>query len=291
MNRFRFSLLTALLAPMLLIAGVLRIVARGANWQICNGITIWFHRTLCAALGVRVRVLGEFPRTPQTLIAANHVSWLDIPVLGGLQSVTFLAKKEVGGHWLGRVLVNLQGVIFVDRKRRRSIPGVNREISAKLAGKAPIVLFAEATTGDGNRLLRFRSSHFEALRAVGDGDEPVLVQPLFITYIARNGLPLGREGQPLAAWYGDMTFMSHLFRFLRDGPFDCEVALAKPIRFFRTSNRKEVALRAQTSVRELAVRQRRTRFQPRGPVAPPEWRPSPERACFDRIWPPTEMCD
>ena len=261
-NNLRFAVAMTALAPVLLVGGAVRYLALRARCGMGAGVTVLFHKILCAALGVRVRAFGHLPRARTALIAANHVSWLDIPVLGSLQPVAFLAKKEVGRHWLGRALVGLQGGVFIDRRRRRCIPTVNRQIAQTLAGGGPVALFAEATTGDGNRLLRCRSSHFEALReAPGGSDYNSLVQPVFIDYISRNGLPLGRVGQPLVAWYGDMTFAGHLWRFLRDGPFDCEISFGEPIPFLKTSNRKEIALQAQGSVRELAERQRRHRLR------------------------------
>ena len=276
MNKLRFGVLMATLAPVLLIGGAWRYLAHRAGWRPGAGVTVLFHKILCAAIGVRVcvRVDGALPAARTALIVANHVSWLDIPILGSLRPIAFLAKQEVGHHWLGRVVAGLQGVVFVDRQKRRCIPRVNREIATVLTSGAPLALFAEATTGDGNRLLRFRSSHFEALRdTLGGARNQALVQPAFIAYISRNGLSLGRAGQPLVAWYGDMPFASHFWRLLRDGPFDCEITFGEPIPFFRTSNRKEIALRAQTSVRELAAGQRRNRLQAQGRFAPAQATP------------------
>ena len=252
MNRLRFTLLMMILAPVLLIGAALRVLARGANWRCDAGVSVLFHKILCAALGVRVAVRGRLAG-PAALIAANHVSWLDIPVLGSLLPLAFLAKSEVGQARLTRGIAELQGVVFVDRRQRRCIPEVNRQIARTLRDGVALVLFAEATTGDGNRLLRFRSSHFEALRETLDaGASRALVQPVHIAYLRRAGVPLGRVGQPLVAWYGDMTFADHLWRLLRDGPFDCEITFGEPILFFRMSGRKEIASQAHASVRQLA---------------------------------------
>ena len=276
MNRLRFAVLVAALAPVLLIGGLLRLATRQTNWRVDGGVTVLFHKILCAALGLRVRVSGRLA-SPGALIAANHVSWLDIPALGALQPVAFLAKSELGRRWPGRTLARLQGVVFVERRRRRCIPMVNREIARILARGAPLALFAEATTGDGNRLLRFRSSHFEALRGALDaGQAEAVVQPAHIAYVSRNGLPIGRVGQPVVAWYGDMTFAPHLWRLVRDGPFDCEITFGEPIRFFRMSNRKEIAALAQAGVRKLATGRRSHGLQQASePVGPARFAAAP----------------
>ena len=136
-----------------------------------KGFRCCFQRLLCAGLAVRVRRHGTFSSAPKQLIVANHVSWLDIPVLGSLEPMSFLAKKEIGDHPVGRELVAMQGVVYVDRRRRSCIPAVNARMVETMRAGSPVVLFAEATTGDGNRLLRFRSSHFEAIRLAACGGQ------------------------------------------------------------------------------------------------------------------------
>jgi 1-acyl-sn-glycerol-3-phosphate acyltransferase len=275
MMKLRFGILMIALAPLLLIGGALRYLALCADWRLEAGVTTLFHKILCAALGVRVRVAGEFAPSGAALVVANHVSWLDIPALASIRPIAFLAKKEVGRHGLAREIVKLQGIVFVDRRRKRDIPEVNRAIAQKLSSGTPVALFAEATTRDGARLSRFRSSHFEALRgAMSERTGYAMVQPVFIAYRRRNGIPLGRTGQPTVAWYGDMTFASHFWRILRDGPFECEIAFGEPIRFQSSSNRKEIALRTENIVRELAAGRRRNRLELH---AGPAWVHAPAR--------------
>jgi 1-acyl-sn-glycerol-3-phosphate acyltransferase len=180
-------------------------------------------------------------------------------VLGAVGPTEFLAKKEVGEGFFSRFLVGLQGAVYVDRGRRRKIPAVNAEIAKRMRSGAAVVLFAEATTNDGNRLLRFRSSHFEASRIALGEEEPrqsSIIQPLFIAYSRRNGLPLGRAERPFVAWYGDMRFFNHLWRFLLAGRIDCDVYCGAPIPVFRHEDRKELARRTERAVRALAERAR-----------------------------------
>ena len=111
------------------------------------------------------------------------------------------------------------------------------------AGAEPVLLFAEATTGDGNRLLRFRSSHFEAARqaAKSAAGGQTLVQPVYLAYSRLAGMPLLRRERPLVAWYGDMTFLPHLQRFLAAGRLRCDVYFAAPIPVAAELGRKPLA--------------------------------------------------
>jgi len=190
--------LTALLAAF----GPPRRIAQAFRWRSVRGAPVLFHRLLCAGLGVRVRRHGALSGEPIQPIVANHISWLDIPVLGSLGAVSFLAKKEIGDHLVGRELAALQGIVYVDRGRRSRLPSVNDEVAKTMREGSPLALFAEATTGDGNRLMRFRSSHFEAVPEAARGPRAgqAVIQPIYLDYFQLAGLPLARCDRPRVAW-------------------------------------------------------------------------------------------
>ena len=98
------------------------------------------------------------------LLVANHTSWLDIPVLSAVAPVSFVAKKEVGGWPFVSSLARLQRSVFVDRARRTAVGETAGEILARLAQGDTIVLFAEGTSSDGNRVLPFMTSLFAAAK-------------------------------------------------------------------------------------------------------------------------------
>jgi 1-acyl-sn-glycerol-3-phosphate acyltransferase len=247
-------------ALFLLIFGPARRFAQASGWRVGRTLPVAFHRLLCFTLDARLRRHGTPSLAARRLIVANHVSWLDIPLLGAIEPMTFLAKKEVGGSFLGRQVALLQGVVFVDRQRKRSIPEVNADMVRALRAREPVLLFAEATTGDGNRLLRFRSSHFEAIRRAradcwsGSGDS--VVQPVFLHYSGIAGLPVARTDRPIVAWYGEMTFLPHLWRLLRAGGVICEVFYGDPIPILASSDRKALSRATERAVRRLAERAR-----------------------------------
>ncbi|HZZ60474.1 MAG TPA: lysophospholipid acyltransferase family protein [Roseiarcus sp.] len=251
------SLIVAL-AAFVIAFGLARRVAQRFELRLGRDIPVYFQRILCAGLGVKVRRHGNMTSSPKRLIVANHVSWLDIPVLGSLGPMSFLAKKEIGDHPFGRELVAMQGAVYVDRRRRSAIPAVNARIVEAMRAGAAVVLFPEATTGDGNRLLRFRSSHFEAVRlaACSDDDGAAVIQPIYIDYSRIAGLPVARWQRPRIAWYGDMAFLPHFLRYSRCGGVTCDVYCGQPIRILPDSDRKTAARLAEAAVRELASRAR-----------------------------------
>lgn len=218
-----------------------------------------FHQLICWGLNLRVRVHGP-AFFPSTLIVSNHLSWLDIPALATIWPMVFVAKSEVGGNFFGNALARIQGVVFVERRRLKSILRVNDEIGAALARGACVALFAEATTGDGNRLLRFRSSHFEPLVVAGAPAgvrSPKRVQPVFLRYSRLAGLPIGRAQMPVAAWYGNMTFLPHLRRYLSFAGIQCEIFIGQSFDISEQADRKLLAEISHSAVRALALAAKR----------------------------------
>ncbi len=219
----------------------------------------WYHRQVCRVLGVRKRVFGQPPagREPG-LIVANHVSWLDIPVIGAQAPVSFVAKSDIAG-WPGiGLLAKLQRTIFIDRARRAATADIAGEMGRRLNGGDRVVLFAEGTTGDGSRILPFRSSLLGAVReAIGSSEDreirEIVVHPLAVLYVGRHGLPGGRAERARLAWYGDTELAPHLFEILNGGPVDVVLVWGEPIRMGRAHSRKEATRLAEQAVRRAAA--------------------------------------
>lgn len=212
-----------------------------------------FHRLVCRCLGVRRTVRGAPPpRGESGLIVANHVSWLDISVIGAERPLCFVAKAEVAGWPVIGFLAKLQRTLFIDRTRRSATAGMTAEMGKRLADGQSVVLFAEGTTGDGTRILPLRSALLgavhEALGLNGDGGD-VTVYPLTITYTGFHGLAGGRLERSALAWYGDTELAPHLKAMLDAGAIDAELAWGAPIRMGHGTSRKEATRLAETAIR------------------------------------------
>ncbi len=219
-------------------------------------LPVLYHRLVCALLGVRVNTLGAISRERPLMIAANHASWLDICVIGSIAPVSFVAKSEVAGWPVIGTLARLQRTVFVDRERRSRTGRTSREIGSRLAAGDVIVLFAEGTSTDGNRVLPFRSALMGAAHELAreDGAVPRIdVQPAAIAYTRLNGLPMGRQHRRVVAWHGDLELPGHLWRLLKAGTVNVTVSFAMPIPLERPADRKAVAAAAEVEVRRMAL--------------------------------------
>ena len=196
----------------------------------------FYHRHCCRILGLRVRQIGGPSGARPVLFAANHISYLDITVFGSLLPASFIAKSEVAGWPLFGWLAQLQRSVFVDR-RVRSTALQRDDIARRLAAGDALILFPEGTSGDGNRLLPFKS----ALFGVADAVPGVIVQPVSIAYTRLDGMPIGRALRPLFAWYGTMTMAPHLWRVVGLGTVEIVVEFHPPTTLAACGSRKALA--------------------------------------------------
>ena len=208
----------------------------------------WYHAQCARLFGLDIRVTGTPVPTSPTLVVANHVSYLDIVVFSALAEVSFVAKTEIASWAFFGWLARLQRTVFVERRAR----AVGREAGAlqlRLAQGGNVVLFAEGTTGDGNRAQRFKSALFAAAAPV-EGGPPVAVQPVTIAYTRLDGMPLCRALRPAVAWYGDMELLPHLWAFIGLGRVGVEVIFHAPTSLADAGSRKRLALHCERAIAE-----------------------------------------
>jgi lyso-ornithine lipid O-acyltransferase len=208
----------------------------GAPWT--ASFPRFYHRQCCRILGLRVRRIGRPTEARPVLFAANHISYLDITVFGSLIAGSFIAKTEVASWPLFGWLARLQRSVFINRQVR-SAAEHRDTIAARLAANEALILFPEGTSGDGNRVLPFKSALFSVAnhRAAG----PVTVQPVSIAYTRLDGMPIGRRLRPLFAWYGSMALAPHLWKVLGLGTVEVVVQFHPPTTLAECGSRKALA--------------------------------------------------
>jgi 1-acyl-sn-glycerol-3-phosphate acyltransferase len=258
-----FALLTLPLMP---VQALLVRIAPGRAGSFAH----WYHKQVCRLLGIRLRIEGRLANDQAVLLIANHTSWLDIPVISAVVPVSFVAKLEVANWPFVSSLARLQRSIFVDRTRRRSVDDTARQMIARLNAGDKLVLFAEGTSSDGNRVLPFKTSLFAAAKpprgriAAAPG---TVVQTLAIVYTHLHGVPLGRADRPMVGWYGDMVMGSHAWELLKAGPLDVSVRLGPPVPLESFADRKALARQSEAELRQNVIRLLRGQTVP-APSAP-----------------------
>lgn len=212
-------------------------------------VPFWYHNIVCKLLGIRVHVSGAPIAPGPVLLVSNHISWLDIPVLGSIAPLSFVAKNEVATWPFVSVLAKLQRTVFIDRTRRASVAETRSQILERLTAKERVILFAEGTSSDGNQVLPFKSSLFAAIEPSEHNGNGYLLQTVAIVYTRVHGLPMNRQQRPAVAWYGDMDMLSHAWGVLKAGPLDVQVRLGEPVAMAEVGDRKKLAIHAYERVR------------------------------------------
>ena len=215
-----------------------QIIAVALDLRLCEHIPVVYHRGLCWLFGLdRVRI-GRINRSRPTLFVVNHCSYFDIPVLASLLRASFVAKIEVRSWPLLGLLARLQNTIFV--ARRVAATRTSRDvIAARLRAGHNLILFPEGTTSDGNRVLPFFSGLMAIAGAPLRGTD-LMVQPVTISYVRENGIPIGYARRSRFSWYGDMALARHFWQAMRGGRLRVEVRFHPPIAARAFSDRKQL---------------------------------------------------
>ena len=131
---------------------------------------------MVACLGIRLVMRGQPVATGPVLLAANHISWLDITSLHAARHCRFVSKADVK-HWplIGRLATGA-GTLFIERESRRDAMRVVHHMAERLGAGDVLAIFPEGTTSDGVSLRPFHANLFQAAIAAEAPVQPVALQ-------------------------------------------------------------------------------------------------------------------
>lgn len=234
----RLTLFLSFLVAIALLAGALRLADLVIRRRVNR--TPWAQRCFRGAtncLGLRICCHGE-PSAAPTLYVSNHISWCDIPALGGALPATFLSKSEVG-HWpLIGWLARQAGTVFIKRGSGKAADIVS-QLAVLLEQGQSVMVYPEGTTTSGLTVLPF---HGRLLKAAQQAGAPI--QPVSIVY-RRNGEP-----DHLAPFINDDDFLGHLGRLLSKSPPTVDILLHQPVLVSGHENPSDLATKLRATVLE-----------------------------------------
>ncbi len=227
-----------------------------------------YHRIVCRVLGVELETMGAVSPMEPTLFVANHVSYLDIEVLSAaIPSCCFVAKREVAGWPLFGWLARLQRTVFIER-RSNGVAEERDGLARRLDEGESLVLFAEGTSGDGNRVKPFKSSLLSVAERAVHG-RPLVIQPVSVAYTRLDGMPIGRQWRPYFAWYGAMDLAPHLWSVLGLGRLTATLIFHPPVTLAEAGSRKALAAHCQRVIGAGLEAANSGRMRDRLPGIPP----------------------
>jgi len=209
-------------------------------------LPVLFHKMLLWLLSLEVDIEGVTDQSKKSnLFISNHLSYLDIPILGSKFPMRFVAKSEVQSWPIFGFLAKKARSIFIRRNKTDSFNQKNKILDVLSSGDK-VFIFPEGTTSDGNRVLEFKSSSFSSVE-----NKNFTIQPIVIVYSDLNGIPINRWLRPTIAWYGDMHLKPHLYKFLRFKSIKVKLIYLKPINTYNFRNRKDLSRYLEDKIRKV----------------------------------------
>lgn len=221
-------------AAILLVAAPLARPGRRPAWL--PRTVRWWHGRLARALGLELRTAGTL--VPGCLLVCNHISWLDVAVLGAQGPVAFLSKSEVRDWPLAGWMAARAGTLFIARGGHQ-VGALAVEIAGRIAQGETIVVFPEGTTSRGVGVRRFHPRLFAVAEQPG-----LKVQPA--------ALRLRRRGESVpdtsVAFVDDQSLIANLWQVLRHPGLVAELHLLPPGERGNGDDRRALAARTRSAI-------------------------------------------
>ncbi len=161
-----------------------------------------WHRCVVWICGIRCEYSGSSVE-PDALLVSNHISWLDISILGSVTETVFLANAEIKRWPIVGYMVARAGTLFIARGK-----GSNQAIgliSDALNSGQSVLVFPEAKTTDGLGVCKFHPRLFQgAINAKGK------VQPISLTYLQSDG-----SFTSVASYVGNLNFLDSMWNTVK----------------------------------------------------------------------------
>jgi 1-acyl-sn-glycerol-3-phosphate acyltransferase len=148
------------------------------------------------------------------LLAANHISWLDIIVMHAARHCRFISKDDIARWPVVGTLATAAGTLYIQRESRRDALRVVHQMAECLQNDEVLAVFPEGTTGDGTTVLPFHANLFQAAIAT---NAPVM--PIGLKFVDAAS----KEPSFAPCYVGDDTLIGSVWRTLCADPIEAVV--------------------------------------------------------------------
>jgi len=145
--------------------------------RVLNGVAIW-GKGLSWIMGIRIHQLNKRTGPMGDLIVANHMGFLDIPVMSTFFPAVYILKEEASKpFYFGPALVK-QGHVFVDRNDKKSGRRSLINLMKVLKEGDRIIVFPEGRAWPKKERLPFKPAAFAAAKKYDKLVEGVVIDYL-----------------------------------------------------------------------------------------------------------------
>ena len=136
----------------------------------------WWSAKMLRLMGISMRVEGTL-QPGGVLLAANHISWLDITALHAVvPRARFVSKADIQSWPLLSRLADAAGTLYLERERKRDALRVVHLVAQALSEGQTVAVFPEGTTSDGHALLPFHANLFQAAIVTQTPVQPIALR-------------------------------------------------------------------------------------------------------------------
>jgi 1-acyl-sn-glycerol-3-phosphate acyltransferase len=195
--------------------------------KLVNPILSFFSRFCLMFMGINVeerKINIESQIKKGSLFVCNHLSYIDVLILASFYRASFVTSVEIKNTpFLGQ-LCQLGGCVFVERRNKVNLSNEVKEITESLANGINVVIFPEATSTNGDQVIRFRRPLYQS--AIDSNSQIV---PLTLNYKALSGKEVDITNRDEICWYDDMTFIDHLWGVFKNEYINAELTVNAPM--------------------------------------------------------------
>lgn len=170
----------------------------------------WANKLL-RLLNIHVQIQNDFPQGTYLLVC-NHSTWLDPVIINSVFPVNFITSTDVEVSALLGSITKSAGCLFCSRKPW-TLKSEIQQFQSIINQYGSLGFFPEATSNDGNGILKFRSSLFELAIQL-----KIPVLPIVIHW-----------ENPCVHYFGDHLFIPHLARIIQESKIHCKIQVLDPI--------------------------------------------------------------
>ncbi|MCB0357227.1 MAG: 1-acyl-sn-glycerol-3-phosphate acyltransferase, partial [Bdellovibrionales bacterium] len=183
-------------------------------------VKFWTLRSL-NLIGIHVHQKGQTVQSSENfLVVSNHLSYLDILLITSQFPSCFVTSMEIKETPFLGYITELGGCLYVERRSKENLHQEIQQITVALEKGFNVTIFPEATSTNGEKVLRFRRPLYQAAIS---SKKPVL--PICLNYKFLNYQKVNKANRDTLFWYGDMNFLSHLWQLMGQESIHVEIEL------------------------------------------------------------------
>jgi len=200
-------------------------------------------------LNVKVNLVGLEHRDaqPNGLYVGNHLSYLDVLVISSVLPAGFVTSMEIRETPFLGLICEMAGCLFVERRNKTNLLGEVAELTDGLKNGLNVAIFPEATSTNGEQILRFRRPLYLAGVQAGAN-----IIPFCLNYRTVGRRPINKITRDWVFWYGDMDFAPHLWALAGSGGVTVDLQFLEPLTpGGRSEDAAELAQKTQSMIEKV----------------------------------------